>query len=311
MGDEHGCTFSVVTPTFNREAELPRLYASLRAQTFTDFEWVLADDGSTDGTQGLVEQWTREAPFPIRYSWEPNRGRHLAHNRGVEQASGRFCALSDSDDWYAPTALERFLHHWESIPDDLKPLYANVGGLFAHENGDVVGTPFPSEVFDSTQFEFRFVWGVVGDKSNMFRTDVLRRFPFPHYEERAWVPPSLVWNRIATHYKSRFVNEVVAYKEYLPGGYTHKGIGGRVKDSSARRVYYQELLAMERRITPDVKLRYTGNYARHSFHQGIGLRRQRDEAPSRRMWLATLPLGVALYLRDRRALRKAAAARGT
>ena len=91
-------TFTVFTPTYNRAATLARVYESLQRQTFTDFEWIIVDDGSTDETAELVQQWRSESSFPIRYIWQPNQGKHVAFNRGVELARGELFLPHDSDD---------------------------------------------------------------------------------------------------------------------------------------------------------------------------------------------------------------------
>src|SRR5689334_12797500 len=106
---------TVCTVTFNRAHLLPRVYQSLVAQTFRNFEWLVIDSG-TDGTRDLVEAWGKSSPFPIRYLWTPSRGQYAAMNVGVREAAGRFFASLDSDDHYVPQALERFLHYWETIP---------------------------------------------------------------------------------------------------------------------------------------------------------------------------------------------------
>ena len=80
--------FTVFTPTFNRADTLSRVYDSLSAQTFDDFEWLIIDDGSTDGTRKLVTSWQHDSTFPIRYLHQPNAGKHLAHNWAVEEALG-------------------------------------------------------------------------------------------------------------------------------------------------------------------------------------------------------------------------------
>ena len=109
-------TFTVFTPTFNRRATLEAAYRSLTAQTFRDFEWLVVDDGSTDDTQDFVASLSVEGNFRVVYHYQANSEKHVGLNRAAELAGGRFFATLDSDDEYVPNALERFLHHWDSIP---------------------------------------------------------------------------------------------------------------------------------------------------------------------------------------------------
>ena len=94
---------TILTPTFNRAHLLPRLFESLTHQTDFDFEWLVIDDGSTDGTSDLFAGNTfLSAPFPIRYYRQENGGKHCALNAGVKQAKGDFIFIADSDDWLLP-----------------------------------------------------------------------------------------------------------------------------------------------------------------------------------------------------------------
>src|ERR1700736_1708087 len=90
--------FTVFTPTYNRAHTLHRVFNSLKAQSFRDFEWVLVDDGSTDNTEELAELWIKTADFPIRYFWQKNSGKHIAYNFGIREARGQMFAVLDSDD---------------------------------------------------------------------------------------------------------------------------------------------------------------------------------------------------------------------
>lgn len=96
--------FSVVIPTFNRVGLLPRTLASLRAQTCTDYETIIVDDGSTDGTH---EYLARQAG-PWRLIEQPNAGPGAARNTGVSHAAGRYIAFLDSDDLWFPWTLATF-----------------------------------------------------------------------------------------------------------------------------------------------------------------------------------------------------------
>jgi len=95
---------SVIIPTYNRRDYLQEAIDSVLAQTFTNFEIIVVDDGSTDGTGEALEQRYGDR---IRYEWQENQGESAARNRGIKMAQGEFIALLDSDDMWLPTKLER------------------------------------------------------------------------------------------------------------------------------------------------------------------------------------------------------------
>lgn len=293
-----GCRVSVVTATYQRAGTLPRLRASLLEQGAADLEWVIVDDGSTDGTAEMVREWQGDAPFPIRYLWQENQGKHVAVNRGVEAASGEFCAVMDSDDWYVAGALSSMLAHWEAIPAGEREGFANVEGLSAAPGGTLVGDRFPQPVFDSNTFEIDAVHGVQGDTKGMYRRDVLLAHPFP--EDLGWhVSPALVWNRIAARYSTRFVNEIWAYNEYLPEGLSDRDAELRLEYAEAQLVYWREFAAMPRQMPMRARLRAHANYVRYSLIEKRTLREQFRDSPSRRWTACAWVIGAFLLARDR------------
>lgn len=208
-----GFKFTVFTPTYNRAGTLQRVYDSLCAQTFRDFEWLIVDDGSTDHTRVLVEAWQAEAPFLLRYLYQPNQHKKAAHNLGIREAQGELFLTLDSDDTCKPEALERLWFHWQAIPEQVHKRFSGVSVLCADEHGQVVGSLFPAYPHggwvDSDSVEIAFRYRVHGEKWGFHRTDVLREFPFPQEGVAGLVPESIVWESIAGHYQTRFVNEVL------------------------------------------------------------------------------------------------------
>jgi glycosyltransferase involved in cell wall biosynthesis len=290
---------TVLTPTFNRAHTLPRVFASLRAQTFRDFEWLVVDDGSTDDTPALVDQFARTADFPVRYVRQANAGKVIALNRGVALAGGELCAVLDSDDWYLPEALEVLTGHWDALPDPGR--FAEVQALCVRESGELIGTRFPGgEFYDSDAYAIRFQHGVRGDKVGMQRTDVLREFPFPEDLPGATITPALVWHRIANRYRTRYVNRVLGGKEYLEGGITRTGRSDALRRAEPRRRYYGELLGMRRPLPRKAKGRAYVNWARNARLAGVPLRSELREAPAPLLLLAAAPAGWLLAARDRR-----------
>jgi glycosyltransferase involved in cell wall biosynthesis len=105
-------TVSVVVPTFNRAALLPRALASVRAQTRPADEVLVVDDGSTDGTAVLLRE-----RFPeLGYLAQHNGGAAAARNAGIAATGGRWVAFLDSDDQWLPQKLERQLAAIEASP---------------------------------------------------------------------------------------------------------------------------------------------------------------------------------------------------
>lgn len=99
---------TVFTPAYNRAHTLPRLYESLKNQTADGFEWIVINDGSTDGTEELLEKWSGEDNrFDFSYLTVENGGKPRAINRGVTMARGKYFFLVDSDDYLTPDAVEK------------------------------------------------------------------------------------------------------------------------------------------------------------------------------------------------------------
>lgn len=106
--------FSVIIPAYNRRRLLEKAVASVLSQTEQDFELIIVDDGSTDGTAGMVRACRDRR---IRYDRQPHRGVAAARNQGLARAGGTFIAFLDSDDWWLPVKLARFRGVIEDHPD--------------------------------------------------------------------------------------------------------------------------------------------------------------------------------------------------
>jgi glycosyltransferase involved in cell wall biosynthesis len=96
---------SVVIPAFNGSAFIGQCLDSVFNQTYTPFEVIVVDDGSTDRTKEALAPWIQDGK--IRYLYQNNRGTAAARNLGIQHASGEFLALVDQDDLWLPDKLER------------------------------------------------------------------------------------------------------------------------------------------------------------------------------------------------------------
>ena len=286
---------SVFTPAYNRAHLLPRLYESLESQSCKDFEWVVVDDGSRDNTREVVEQFTAAASFPVKYIYQENGGKHRAINRGAQEAQGELFFIADADDWLTETAVEVVVNEFDAIKEDAS--FAGVCGLDAYEDGRIVGSGLPGDVLDCTAHEIRFRYHVTGDMKEVFRTSVMREFPFPDNEGERFCPEALVWNRIALKYKLRYFNKSIYIAEYQPDGLTANIMRVRHFSPLATMATYAELyhasVPMRERIKAAI------NYWRFTPLRNYG---KIGQFRMLNISLVFQPLGALMRLNDKRKL---------
>lgn len=211
---------TVFTPTYNRAYTLERLYKSLMNQTCYDFEWLIVDDGSTDGTSALIDSFQNNQLFDVRYYRQENSGKHVAINNGVDLAEGELFFIVDSDDYLTDDAIEKIISWSSTLPSDDD--YAGISGNRGYSVNELIGTTFSGEYIDATALE-REKYSITGDKAEVFFTHVLRKYKFPVFENEKFMTENVVWYAIAADgYKIRWFNEIIYITEYLPDGLTHK-----------------------------------------------------------------------------------------
>ena len=291
---------TVFTPTYNRAHLLPRLYESLCRQTFTDFEWVIVDDGSVDDTKSLVNKFlvdkTQHSTLntnTIRYFYQENGGKHRAINRGVKEAQGELFLILDSDDTLPEKSLETINHYYQQIKDDRS--FGGVCGYMAHHDGTIIGRGCDMPLLDANSIDWEYKYGGRGDMCEVFRTEVLREIPFPDIPGERFVPENLVLFRIAHKYKLRIFKKVVYYRDYLEGGLTDKIIKIRMKSPIAATTYYAELNSCN--IPYIHRMKAAINYYR--FHLCLS-NSSEDVKQIKWYWMWTKPLGWLMHVNDKR-----------
>jgi glycosyltransferase involved in cell wall biosynthesis len=108
-------TFSIVMPSYNTEATIDAAIRSVLAQTRGDFELIVADDGSTDGTAGRIERFLEDGRITLIRA--PHRGPSAARNAAIAEAAGEYVCFLDSDDLWLPTYLEVMWGTLQSRPE--------------------------------------------------------------------------------------------------------------------------------------------------------------------------------------------------
>lgn len=296
--------FTVFTPSYNRAHTLPRVYNSLLAQTFRDFEWIIVDDGSTDETERLVAVWIPQAGFPIRYFRQPNSGKHVAFNRAVREARGQLFLSFDSDDTCVPETLEKFWQHWCAIPEGERVRFSTLSVLCMSPDREVIGRKYPQDVYDAHTFQEQFAvrdserWGVN-------RTDILKTMPYEEFMGEKFIPEGCVWNRLSARYSTRFVNEKLRIYEIGSDSLSTDTIALRARNPKGSCRYYADLSGYPLPYTERVKALI--NYVRFAFHgkEPIGRMMKRIKRLFDKFLLSVaLPIGFLIYQRDRMKLRR-------
>ncbi|MCB1227694.1 MAG: glycosyltransferase family 2 protein [Verrucomicrobiales bacterium] len=298
-----GVFFTVFTPTFNRAHTLGRVRESLEAQTCGDFEWLVVDDGSEDGTEALMRGWMAEGKLPLRYVRQVHGGAQVAHNTCLREARGQVVIKLDSDDGCVPQALERLKTLWEEIPAVERERFSGLTVLCEDQQGQLVGTPFPCSPLDCSTAELEYRYRVRGEKWGFVRTDLLRRYPLPEDVRGHYVPESFVWARLAQEFLTRHVNERLRIYWMDAPSLVHGPLDPRV-NADGHRLLFETVLNLEApwvRVAPLRLLRAAAQFARFSWLSGQGMGKQwralRPGLP-RLLWVVGLPVAGALRLRD-------------
>jgi len=209
---------TIFTPTYNRINTIERTFRSLCRQTVKDFEWLVVDDGSTDGTGALINEFKSKANFPVIYIKKKNGGKHTAYNAALEVANGKYFFTVDSDDWLCDDSLNIIQDSVNStdIPIETSDI-AGIIALKSFSDGKIIGTELPEPAYAATLSELEHN-GYGGERSIILKTSIARAMPFPFIEGEHFMTESVVYDQIDNSYKFIVLNRNLTICEYQPDG---------------------------------------------------------------------------------------------
>lgn len=287
-------TVTVLTPTFNRGRVLEKLYESLERQSCKDFEWLVVDDGSTDGTDNLIAQLQEKSEFPIRYIYKSNGGKHTALNVGVQSIDSELVFIVDSDDVVTEDAIESILkiHQKYGVRDNI----CGYAFLRAFPDGKVNGKKFDKDEQIGSYVQVRVNGNDTGaDKAEVFKTHCLKEFPFPEYPNEKFLGEDLVWVRMARKYEMVHINKSIYIGNYLEGGLTNN----RRKHNIASPMGC--LHRAEEFMEPDLNIRYRIKgglqYITYGKFAGFGVKDLVRKSKHKILAMLCVPGGLVLYSR--------------
>lgn len=210
---------TILTPTYNREEFLQKLYKSLCDQDCKDFEWLIVDDGSTDDTTTCVEQMEKASDFPIFYYKKENGGKHTALNYAYQFIKTPLTFIVDSDDLLTEDAISCIKEVYKRYKDEND--LCGFSFLRGKPDGGLLSTSgVPQDGMKESYVECRINRGIGGDMAEIWYTRCLKEYPFPEFKGEKFLGEDIIWVRMSKKYKMRFFNRVIYISDYLKDGLT-------------------------------------------------------------------------------------------
>ena len=182
--------FSIIIPTFNRAQMLPKTIESLINQTFSDWELIIVDDGSTDNTKEIVASYIGK-DSRIKYIYQENAERSVARNNGIENAKGEYICFLDSDDWYLENHLENLYNSIDKQENKTCLLFVN-----AIQDTNGKQTPIISPTYDQSP-DYFLAKSIIPARVCIHRS-ILKNYTFD--PKTVIVEDSVLWTQIHLHY---------------------------------------------------------------------------------------------------------------
>jgi glycosyltransferase involved in cell wall biosynthesis len=187
-------TVSVVIPTYNRVQSLQEAIQSVLDQTYQDFEVIVVDDGSTDGTNEMVKKMADPSGH-IRYIHQGNQGVSAARNYGIQEARGKYIAFLDSDDLFLPNKLEYQVGYLDNN-SSVGLVHSSFINVDVHNNEiGITKARLQGHVYKKCLFGCAMMPSMVMIRSGVF--EKVGRFD----EELRIGEDTDLWIRIARHFK--------------------------------------------------------------------------------------------------------------
>lgn len=210
---------TIITATYNRKQKLRRLYHSLVQQDSYNFDWLVVDDGSTDGTSKLLKKYiNKNSAFRISYLQEKNGGKHRALNLGIQRINSKLTFIVDSDDILTSDAISSIEKMYKIAKD--RPSFGGLAFLRANDRDELLINKKPINGTYSSYIDERIRKKIKGDMAEVWLTRLLKENPFPEFKNEKFISEDIVWMKISGENKLLFVNKIIYKANYLEDGLT-------------------------------------------------------------------------------------------
>lgn len=258
---------------------------------------MIIDDGSTDNTREVVQQWQQQPlDFEIQYYYKENGGLHTAYNEAIAHVETKLCVCIDSDDFMPDDAVEKILEFWEKKGSDK---VAGIVGLDYDLEGHVIGDLLPNQ---ETVNLIDLLTGKYpihnGDRTNVIRTELYKKYaPMKVFPGEKNFNPHYMHLQISREYDFLVLNENLRFVDYQVDGMTNSMLKQYRNSPNSFAEIRKLYLSF-----PDTSLKFRIKHSIHLVSSCIlagNCWRAVEESPRKAEAILALPFGWALseYIR--------------
>lgn len=237
---------SILTPSYNRAKLLPKLYQSILDNLINDveIEWLIMDDGSTDETKKIIENFIIENKITIKYFFQKNQGKMRAINNLIENANGDLIIECDSDDYFAKDAFKIIKTSYDIVEDNMEKIYA-LCFLKYDQNGKNMGNNFIKNT--TKMFDLYFKEGENGEKALVFNGQIRKKYKYELEKDEKFITEARMFHKMDEKYDIVCINKPIMICEYQNEGYTKNIINQFKNNPYGYFEYFKEILQKDMR----------------------------------------------------------------
>ncbi len=237
---------SILTATYNRADYLNKIYESiLKNEKVSNLkaEWIIINDGSTDNTEEVIENFVLENKIEIKYLVQENLGKMAAINKGMEKVTGEVIVDCDSDDFFTDNAFKIIEQNISKLIEN-EEIYA-LCFLKEDLHGNISGREFPINNMESKMFDLYFKQDIQGEKILVFNTEIRKKYKHELEENEKFITEARMYHKMDEKHKIICINKIVEIGEYQEDGYTKNIRETFFNNPKGYYMYYKEILQKE------------------------------------------------------------------
>lgn len=197
--------FTLVIPTYNRANIIVQTLHTLCNQDYKNFEVCVIDDGSTDNTKSVIDEFKKNNPqLDLKYIFQQNRERGAARNTGIKQSRGEYVSFLDSDDLLKPN---HFSVANNIVSENINIEIFHLAYQLVNQNGDILET---RPQINQAENKHLIVGNFISCNGIFIRNDIIKANLFSENRKIALFEDWELWLRLATQYKFHFFNTVTS-----------------------------------------------------------------------------------------------------